>query len=271
MSLNLYSQLNGTYSIPGDYPTINSAVTDLNSSGVSGPVIFNVAAGHNEISGNTTITTNTASSVNTVTFQKSGIGNNPLITAASGSSGSLDGIIIISGTDYVTFDGIDVVDAAANSTSTSRMEFGYAVLKQSETNGTQHIVIKNCRIGLYSIYTNTTGIYMNNHTPTSVTSLSVTSADGTNSFNRFIGITIDSAYTGIQLSGYNAGSPFTFYDQNNETGTDASNTINNFGGGSVTANGIVAIYQNGLKIANNNLNGGSHGTMNHTGGLHGIF
>ena len=42
-----FSQLSGTYSVgvSGDYPTLTDAVADLNSLGVSGPVVFNVEAG----------------------------------------------------------------------------------------------------------------------------------------------------------------------------------------------------------------------------------
>ena len=36
--------LTGTYTIPGSYATLALAITDLNTNGVSGPVIFNVSA-----------------------------------------------------------------------------------------------------------------------------------------------------------------------------------------------------------------------------------
>ncbi|WP_337872967.1 hypothetical protein, partial [Ignavibacterium sp.] len=38
------AQLSGTKTIPGDYPTLSAAITDLNTQGVgSGGVTFNVA------------------------------------------------------------------------------------------------------------------------------------------------------------------------------------------------------------------------------------
>ena len=105
------AQLSGLKSIPGDYATIETAIAALNSQGVgTGGVTFNVSAGHTEtfstptaglISANGTLT-------DQIIFQKSGVGNNPLITAALNGTGTTDGIIIITGGDYITFDGIDV-------------------------------------------------------------------------------------------------------------------------------------------------------------------
>lgn len=271
ISSNVYAQLNGTYTIPGSYATISAAVTALNTQGVSGPVTFNVAAGHTETSVNITFTNITPSATNTVTFQKSGIGANPRINAGVGTSTTVDAFVKFGGTDYVTFDGIDLLESATNTTSTTRMEFGYAVLKASVTDASQNITIKNCRIGLFSAYTGSNGIYIGNHLTSSTTSLTITAVSGTASNNSFFSNTIDSAYIGIMLNGFNAASPYTLYDQNNDVGIGGGNTINVFGGGASTAYGIYAIYQNNLEIENNNVTGGSHGTLLHTTTLYGIF
>ncbi|MEI7898587.1 MAG: hypothetical protein WCJ26_16240, partial [bacterium] len=58
---------------------------------------------------------------------------------------------------------------------------------------------------------------------------------------------------------------YAFYDQNNEIGKDGANIINNVGGGSVIAYGIYAIYQNALKVANNNITSMMGGTNTHYG------
>jgi len=56
-----------------------------------------------------TITTTTSSAAAPVVFQKSGAGNNPLITAAVlSASTATDGVIKIEGADYITFNGIDI-------------------------------------------------------------------------------------------------------------------------------------------------------------------
>ena len=67
--------------------------------------------------------------------------------------------------------------------------------------------------------------------------------------------------------GYNASSPYTFYDQNNEIGKDGANTITNVGGGAVEAYGIYTRYQNNLKVANNTITSTTAGTKN----IYGIY
>ncbi|MCX7878156.1 MAG: hypothetical protein N2510_05870, partial [Ignavibacteria bacterium] len=82
-----FSQLSGTYTIPGSYATILAAITDLNTQGVSGHVTFNIAAGHVETGANyiINVTGPKPNATRTVTFQKSGSGANPLIqTTAAG-------------------------------------------------------------------------------------------------------------------------------------------------------------------------------------------
>ncbi|MFZ1305326.1 MAG: hypothetical protein WAR80_05750, partial [Ferruginibacter sp.] len=104
---SLTAQLTGTKAIPGDYANIAAAVTDLNAVGVgAGGVIFNVAAGHTEITDIPEITA-TGTVANQIIFQKSGAGANPLVTRLTagtvastttlGSNG--DGIVIINGGD----------------------------------------------------------------------------------------------------------------------------------------------------------------------------
>ncbi|MGV8018072.1 MAG: hypothetical protein AB2L26_07780 [Ignavibacteria bacterium] len=179
---NSFAQLSGTKTIPGDYATISAAITALNSSGVgSGGVTFNVAAGFTETASNLVITaTGTAS--NPIVFQKSGSGANPLITAGVGT-GSMDGIILLSGVDYITFNAIDVSDALTNTTTTTQMEWGYALLKVDGTNGSQFNTIKNCTITLQKTNTSSVGIYSANHTTAATTALTVTDRLGSNSGN----------------------------------------------------------------------------------------
>ena len=178
-----YAQLTGTKTIPGDYATIAAAITDLNTVGVgSGGVTFNVAAGHTETSANLIITA-TGTSSNPIVFQKSGSGTNPLITAGVGISTTLDGIIKFSGTDYITFDGIDLQENPANTTTTTMMEWGYALLKVDGTNGSRYVTIKNCNITLNKTNTASYGIYSANHTAASTSTLTVTDTSGSNSNN----------------------------------------------------------------------------------------
>ena len=99
-----YAQLSGTKTITGDYASIAAAITDLNTVAAgSGCVTFNVTAGYTETAANLIIT---ATFANQIIFQKSGA--NPVINAGVGV-GSTDGIIKLSGSDYATFNGFDLM------------------------------------------------------------------------------------------------------------------------------------------------------------------
>ncbi len=263
ISLMSFGQLTGTKNIPGDYPTISNAIQDLNGQGVGeGGVTFNIAAGYTEtflFSAAGNITTQTGSASNPIVFQKSGSGANPLVTAPIGT-GTLDAVFSFAGCDYVTFDGIDVKESATNITTTTQMEWGYAILKAGASNGSQYITIKNCGITLNKTNTATAGIYSNNHLTGSTTQLVVSDLNGTNSNLKIYGNTISNCYTGINVTGCNSASPYAFFDQNNEIGKNAANTITNFGGSTVAMNGIYTIYQNNLVVANNSVSGAISGT-----------
>lgn len=246
--------LTGIKTIPGSYPSISSAIADLNSNGVgAGGVTFNVSAGLQDtlISPTAGTITATGTSVNPIVFQKAGTGTNPVIVAGTGTTTSSDGIIKLAGTDYITFDGIDITERGTNNTNTKRMEWGYALVKKNGSapfDGCQYVTIKNCTITL-SGTASSKGIYAGNHIATSTTALTITSATDATNNCRFFNNMITSCIQPVSLNGYNAPSPFTLYDQNNEIGADGGNTISNFPEGT----GIYTKYQNNLKIANNNI------------------
>jgi hypothetical protein len=262
-----FAQLTGVKTVPGDYATFAAAITALNTSGVgTGGVIFNVAAGYTENFASPTaghITTLTGSASSPIIFQKSGSGNNPLITGGIGVA-YLDAIIAIAGCDYITFDGIDLRDRPQNVTVGPMMEWGYAILKNSTTDGSQNIIIKNCTITLKKVHDRTTGIYSNNHTIASPTQLAISAFSGTNSNLKIYNNTFTNCYSGIYLKGYNHPSaPYNFYDQNNEIGKDGGNIITNVAGQTEAGYGIYTMYQNNLIVANNNITstmGGLAGT-----------
>jgi trimeric autotransporter adhesin len=265
ISVATFGQLTGTKTIPGDYASVAAAITALNTSGVgAGGVTFNVAAGYSETFTSLTaglIWTTTGSATNPIVFQKSGAGLNPVITGFATAPGPNDYIICIGGTDYVTFDGIDVQEL------TGSVEWGYAILKASATDGSQNITIKNCKVNLNKTFTGTIGIYSNNHTTASTAQLTVTALTGANSNLKIFNNNISNCYFGIYIMGYNSATPYSFYDQNNEIGKDGANTITNVGGGTVEAYGIYTKYQNNLKVANNTITSTSAGTKN----IYGIY
>jgi len=264
INFNAQAQLTGPKTIPGDYSSLSTAITALNINGVgSGGVIFNVAAGHTETSSNLVIafTTNQPSAANPVVFQKKGAGTNPLITASQGTSSSLDGMIKLSGADYITFDRIDLLDPVSN-TGNSRMEWGYALLRASTTDGSQNNVIKNCTITLQKANTVSVGIYLANH-DTAGSTIYNTDPPGQNSYNKFYGNSISNVYKGIV-----AVSDLFSRDINNEIGVNGLgvNLITDLGGSNQHAEGIRCAGQENTKINNNVINGGA-GTTERVAGI----
>ncbi|GAB3582025.1 hypothetical protein GCM10027345_25580 [Hymenobacter daeguensis] len=261
-SLSARAQVSGAQAIPSAaYPTLASAFTALNAQGVgTGGVTFSIAPGYTETAANLVLTA-TGTAASPIVFQKAaGAGANPTITAAAGTTSVLDEIIGLQGSDYVTFDGLTLVDPASNTTASAQMEWGFALLKSAApaVDGCQNVVVRNCSITLQK-GTAAVGIYMANHTPASTTTLVPTTAAGTNSNNKFYGNTIGGVNNGIYVVGYASASPYTYYDQNNEIGSVVSgtaatgNAIVNYGS-TATAYGIYSIYQNGLKVQGNTVN-----------------
>ncbi|MEO8665660.1 MAG: hypothetical protein ABI462_09200, partial [Ignavibacteria bacterium] len=274
--------------IPGDYSTIEAAVSDLNTSGVpSGGVTFNVAAGHTETISDVISLSATGTASDPIIFQKSGAGANPIITAYSGgvrspSSPEQDGLWRFIGSDYVTIDGIDLYDP--NTTNPETMEYGYALYKQSVSNGCQNVTIKNCTVtlnrinvdpGPYPSFEGSRGIMaINAPYDDAANNLTITSPAGAHSYNKFYSNTIENCNYGIIMIGSNAPSPYANVDINNDIGGSSAatgNVVRNFGGGGTsTAIGILTYYQHEVNISYNNVNNLAGGGVQHTASLRGI-
>jgi trimeric autotransporter adhesin len=279
-TLNTFAQLSGTKTIPGDYATIATAVTALNSSGVgAGGVTFNVAADYTESIITPILLTATGTSSAPIVFQKSGSGANPKVTRTDGGTlatstlgGQGDAIIIIQGSDYVTFDGIS---AAASSEG---IEYGYYLRKASATDGCKYVTIKNSVVDLTkgtSRYI--AGIYSSNNdaasSVSSATGITITSEGGRNENVTINGNTIQDVFAGILLRGYNHTSPYNFYDQNFIIGANgAGNTIQNIAGNSANESyGVFLIYHNNANINYNSINNTAGGGSYFTATGYGIF
>lgn len=185
----LYSQpLTGNKYIPGDYSTIASAITALNTNGVgTGGVRFNISADYTETFDLNTrgLITATGTSGNPIVFIKYSSGANPLITGATGT-GSSDYIIKIEGGDYITFDGIDLRENPSNSTSTTYNEYGYFIANPNGANGCQYDTIRNCRVVLNRSNTNSSKcVYQYNYYST------VSSNAGRNAFNVYCNLSLE--------------------------------------------------------------------------------
>lgn len=285
----------GDYYVPSVcYPTIASFVTALNAGTVSCDVVCNVAAGHTETAPVGGIhLTQTGTAANTITFIKSGAGANPIIYAPVGTvsmtSGSAvsDGIFSLNGSDYITIDAIDLVDN--NISGASMMEYGYALFKNSISDGCQYNIIRNCNITLNqdNYWTSTptnyefgsTGILMRNSTRTVLTTLlAVNVSTGRSDGNSFYGNTISDVINGFVVAGYNdPTSPYTYYDQNNSIGIAGNgNIIQRYGNDAPTAtisraSGFYGIYQNNITITDNTIQSSIGGLEPHSNVLYGIF
>ncbi|MEI2825871.1 MAG: hypothetical protein V9F04_05295 [Dermatophilaceae bacterium] len=274
------------------------AVADLNGQGVgAGGVTFNVAAGHTEtLAGKITMTA-TGTLADPIVFQKSGAGANPKLTSYTGTVATpavtADGFWVLAGSDHVTIDGIDLEEAAANTTTTTVMEFGYGLFKASATNGCQDNTIRNCIITLNRLQNTTwtapghngsTGIAVLNGLYTATGAVTPTAASGSNSNNKLYSNTIQNCNAGIVFLGFAATAgvgptpnPVTFLgDLNNDiggAGASTGNSILNFGGGAATnpATGVFGNHQWGLNVSYNTINNNDGAGVNHTTTLRGIF
>jgi hypothetical protein len=286
-----FAQLTGTKTIPGDYTTIASAIAALNTSGVGeGGVIFNVAADYTETITAPLSVTATGTLANPIIFQKSGVGANPLITAYAGiatpASAVQDGIWNLVGSDYVTIDGISLVDP--NVTNPATMEYGYGMFKANTSNGCQHNTIQNCVVTLNrnnivlgtapSVDGSRAINIMNSLVTTQATILVPSGPTGANSYNSLFSNTLQNCNIGIALIGHAGVSPFSTCDFGNDIGGASlitGNTILNFGGGAgaTTANaaaGVRTLAQYDLNVSYNTVTNNNGSGINHTGPMRGI-
>ena len=261
----------GTYTIPGSYATIAAAIADLNSRGVCGtsPVTFNVNAGHTETIPLGGLIIDIAGGQPTaagpVIFQKSGAGNNPVLNSDVAGSGTIagtlggngDAFVKIAGTDYITFSQINLTENYTAAATTSRMEYGYLLVRGSSTNGCKNVTISGCVINMQRINLVNTGIASLNIDKTGVTT-NPTTTDGRHENLSVQGCTINNSFNGMYFQGYAAATPYDLYDHHFKVGTVTANTLSNIGSvGAVntgTHYGIYAIYHDSLRILNNTIN-----------------
>ncbi|PBQ30700.1 hypothetical protein CNR22_02565 [Sphingobacteriaceae bacterium] len=274
----MHGQLAGTYSVPGSFSSIAVAINSLNAVGIVGPVTINIAAGYTEtaVSGGYYLYTVVgSSSLNTIEFKKSGAGVNPKIFAYTGGTGApssavQDGVWRNIGVDYLTIDGITIVDP--NTSNPSTMEFGIGFFKRNTNDGCQFNTVKNCSITLNRINNGNgvSGVYgsrgidfANALVGNQVLGLNPISSNGSHSYNKIYSNVIENCNHGVSMMGTNGSTLLAFPDSNNEIGgpTIASgNTVTLFGGiagSNYSACGIYARGQNGLKISNNVIDNGA--------------
>ena len=278
---NLMAQLTGTKTIPGDYATVSAAVTALNTQGVgTGGVTFNVASAYTQSITAPIIITATGTAANPIVFQKTGTGANPVITRTDAGTvtstilgSQADAIVIFEGSDFITFNGINLSATVASSTTTG-IEYGFYLRKASGTNGCKNLTITNSTItmnrGTAGV---TTGIMSSNNdalsTTTTATGIIVSSIGGCHENISFTNNTILDCQTGIYVRGHNDVSPFNLYDNNFNIN---NNTIQRLSGVSTsTSYGVYMIYYKNVNANNNVINNTANGGVAGSALIYGLM
>ncbi len=250
-TFNTIAALTGTKTINpalptgGDnYQTFAAAVTALYAAGAgTGGVTFNVSPGTYIEQVTLTGAYPGMGASSPVTFRAVGVGVNisPNVTT------TLQYGVKLSGAQYVTFDGINIVDA---STGTYPLYYGYWLNNSAGTLGARYNTIKNATIQMrinasYATY----GVYQYYNT-----SPYPSSALGSQSYNRYLNLKISKVRYGVYCYSYSS-----YPDMGNEIGSEVSgfdntnrfvigSAVGDTIGGAGAAYGIYANYQNGLSI-----------------------
>ena len=114
---------------------------------------------------------------------------------------------------FVTFNAIDLQEAASNTDATTTMEYGYGLFKASATDGASNNTISNCVITLNRVNTTapTTGPAFQGSNGIALlvcaqllmqTTITVTATSGASSNNKFYSNTIQNVNNGICMSGF---------------------------------------------------------------------
>lgn len=137
------AQLNGTYVIDGggggDYSTFDAAISDLNTLGVSGPVVFEVTDG--SYNGRATIgAVAGASAVNTVTFRGQSL-DSSLVTWSEATYASIpwlghNSLLRLADAQYITVEHMTLQRSGIE-------QYGHVVVFDGTAS---HITIRNCKL-----------------------------------------------------------------------------------------------------------------------------
>ncbi|MCS3802276.1 gliding motility-associated C-terminal domain-containing protein [Niastella sp. OAS944] len=235
------AQVSGTYTINSTLPTggtnfnsFTAAVAYLQT-GLSGPVVFNVAAGtgpYNEqvFLGNTIGTT----SANTLTFNCNGV----TLSFTSNNTNSRAGIKL-DNISYVTFDNLKITPQAAG-----QYGYGFHLLNNSDNN-----IIQNCQIVLPTNATtpaNNEGIVINGNNGFA------TAAGSSNCDNNTIrNNTISGGNAGITLSSVPVSGAAVLMRDNKILNNSISDSY---------VSCIQLYYNDGTIVDGNDLQGGLHAT-----------
>ncbi|MCX6305637.1 MAG: T9SS type A sorting domain-containing protein [Bacteroidetes bacterium] len=238
-----FAQITGTKNIPGDYTTLASAISDLNTQGVgNGGVTLNLLAGNPQtapaggyvVGGTGSAVLTTSKELAQVTIQ----GNGNTITAYTPqATGSVnDAIFKIIGGDFITIQGFVLQENSSNTavtpaTSNNMTEFGIAVFYVTQTDGSKNVTIQNNTITLNRTYQNSFGIYSSvRHSPTAMTTIAdITSLSGSNENLHVYTNNISNVNEGIVVVGSSTIAYMNTGIDIGGTSSSTGNTISNYG------------------------------------------
>jgi hypothetical protein len=276
----LYAQpMAGSYTIDPagvgatNFTTFKAAIDSLNAKGVGlGGVTFNVAAGATFAETGDLVLRATGTAANPIVFQKAGAGANPIINpvagtiAASttlGANGDVGFKIV--GSDYLTINGIDMVEPAGR-TGNGATEYGYALLKAADSNACRFVTIRNCNISLNRATRYSYGIYLGARSD-AFASLTPLTAAGRAENIQILNNNISNVFNGI-VQQANFTSDITLFDH---FITIRNNNITNYSGNTSTAvstaYAVYAIYVDSMIVSSNNMSNGT----GHPSTLYGFF
>ncbi|HMQ67925.1 MAG TPA: hypothetical protein PKA90_02995 [Ignavibacteria bacterium] len=246
-TLNLSNPMSGAYTInPSNpatgtnYQTFSQADTALFNRGISGPVVFTVSPGTyaeqsllGPIIG--------SSSSNTIKFVGPVLADARVLVKPVGTAATNDYAIALIGSDYVTYENIDVEDGGT--TTSNQIEYGYYIQSNGTTDGATNNTINGARIklggsGLAPGFSH--GVLVSNGT----------SSNGNNG-NSVLNCTIDRCDRGIAYFGLSAASP----DINTVISNNVLGSIHYIGDSATTttgsAIGIITSYGSNAQVNNN--------------------
>ncbi|GAA4352237.1 hypothetical protein GCM10023185_11680 [Hymenobacter saemangeumensis] len=250
-----------------NFNSFSEAITALNTGSPTSAVTFTVADGQTftELPGaapqNTGTRTGmppailvTGTAAAPIVFQRSNTGASAPMLQVTGTAGALDAAITLVGSDYVTFNGINISQPAGNTS----LEYGFAFFRGANNDGCQNNTIRNSTITLdRTANVNSAGVFSSaggidlGASPATTATVALTSATAASSNNRFYNLTIANVNQGIVLAGFSAAFP----DLGNDVGgagamaATTGNSITNF-----ASNGINASLQDGARFNNNTIN-----------------
>jgi hypothetical protein len=223
-----------------NFQTFTEALSYI-SCGISGPVVFNVAAGttYNEMLMATPVLGSSA--INTIRFN----GNGATISLNSTDAANRTAITL-NGADHFIFDSL-MIDVSTGT-------YGWGIVL---TNGADSNTISNCVINcnVTSTSQNYGGIFINGLN----NQVDVSGNNG--NYNNIIGNTINGGYYGIYLYGSTTNNTL------NNGNKIVQNTIND-----ISAYSIYAAYEsNGLVISQNNISRPTFSTNTNTYAAYGVY